>query len=206
LAETCPLCRHRRAKRSCPGKGFHICSTCCGEKRRVEIDCPDDCVYLQGSHAPSWEGRETERKRDLKRLAPHVGVLKEDEAQLFFATLVGIDEIRRRRPELDDPAVATALGTVQQTLKTRGTGLIYDHPAEGILPQLVVNDLLAFWGRLSGKEPLETKGLPRVLEALAHAASAEGGGTGFLETTTRLVRRHGLTLKAPEKAPQIVIP
>jgi hypothetical protein len=207
LAETCPLCRHRRAKRVCPAKKALICSQCCGEKRRVEIDCPPGCIYLQGSHAPAWEGRETERRRDLKWLAPYVGALKEEEAQVFFATLIGIDEIHRRHQELTDESLGAALSTLRQTLKTRAQGLIYDHPAEGVLAQLVVNDLLAFWKRFSEKEPLETPGLGKVLEAIAKAIEADRTGAPFLETVSRLVRRHGLTLQAKEPyAPSIVIP
>jgi hypothetical protein len=56
----CPLCLKRKGRRACPAKGAAICPHCCGTKRRVEIDCPEDCVYLEGGHAGAWEGRETE--------------------------------------------------------------------------------------------------------------------------------------------------
>ena len=42
----CPLCGSRKGKRSCPALRTSICSACCGEKRIVEIACPDDCAYL----------------------------------------------------------------------------------------------------------------------------------------------------------------
>jgi hypothetical protein len=199
LAEACPLCRHRKPKRHCPAKGALICSVCCGEKRRVEIDCPEDCVYLHGSHAPSWDGRETERRRDLRRLAPYVGALGDEEAQLFFATLVGIDRIRLHRKDLTDATLAAAVSALSSTLKTRSQGVIYDHPAEGLEAQGVAGDLLAFWKRFSEKEPLETPGLGKVLEVLVQALSAPGDGEAFVETASRLVRRHGLTLKEKEK-------
>jgi len=76
----CPLCRQRKGKRACPAKGELICAQCCGTKRRVEIDCPDDCTWL-GGHAGTWEGRETERTRDLRRLAPSLERLSEAQAR-----------------------------------------------------------------------------------------------------------------------------
>ena len=62
-------------------------------KRRIEIDCPQDCVYL-GEHAAGWEGRESERRRDMLRIAPFAQALDETQAQMFFLALVGVTAIR----------------------------------------------------------------------------------------------------------------
>jgi hypothetical protein len=207
-AALCPLCSHRKAKRACPAKGTLICSQCCGEKRRVEIDCPDDCVYLQGSHAPAWEGRETERRRDLRRLAPFVGRLSEKEAQLFFATLVGISEIEARRRALSDRTLAAAVAALLRSATTRSQGVIYEHAAEGLEAEAVVTDLKAFWKRLGSEEVLEIPELPKVLEALSKALAEgprEEGDRTFLETALRLVRRHGLALNTKEASPSSIL-
>jgi hypothetical protein len=43
----CVLCDQRKAKRNCPAKENSICAQCCGEKRVLEIACPESCEYLQ---------------------------------------------------------------------------------------------------------------------------------------------------------------
>jgi hypothetical protein len=176
----------------------------------VEIDCPEDCVYLKGAHAPAWEGRETERKRDLNRLAPFVGALTEAQAQLFFATLAGIHEIRSRWGDLEDRTLAEAVQTLTRSASTRSHGVIYEHTAGDPLAGRMVLELKEFWQGLSKDDPLEIPELPRVLEALGAAlesAVKEGEGPRtFVETATRLVRRHGLSVTPPRTGSRIVLP
>jgi len=98
----CPLCDERRGKRACPAKRAQICSACCGSKRLVEIACPEDCAYLTGVHAAAWEGRETEHRRDVRRVAPQLQALDDTQTQLFFLGLVETSSIRARHRGLDD--------------------------------------------------------------------------------------------------------
>jgi hypothetical protein len=42
----CAVCEHKKGKRHCPAKNASICASCCGEKRVLEIACPDECDYL----------------------------------------------------------------------------------------------------------------------------------------------------------------
>ena len=74
---TCPLCRNRRGKRLCPAKGESICSQCCGTKRRIEIDCPPGCAFLDGAQAGAWDGRSADRDRDARRIGPFLEGLTE---------------------------------------------------------------------------------------------------------------------------------
>ncbi len=55
----CPLCGARKGKRQCPALSSSICPVCCGERRLVEIACPDRCAYL-------GPGIENDLKRDLE--------------------------------------------------------------------------------------------------------------------------------------------
>ena len=57
----CILCEKRKAKRSCPAKDTQICPQCCGEKRVLEIECPESCEYLKA-------GREREVAEYQKRI------------------------------------------------------------------------------------------------------------------------------------------
>jgi len=43
----CVLCDRRKARRHCPAKENSICAQCCGEKRVLDIPCPESCEYLQ---------------------------------------------------------------------------------------------------------------------------------------------------------------
>jgi hypothetical protein len=56
----CLHCRERKGKRECPALGGRICARCCGQHRRVEIRCPDDCPHL-ASHEEYQQGRALDR-------------------------------------------------------------------------------------------------------------------------------------------------
>src|SRR5258708_8926352 len=100
----CPRCAQRRGRRACPARGASICSACCGSKRRTLIDCPADCVWLDdGAHAAGWDGRETERRRDARRLGPHLQRLSREQADLFFLALVGLAPLPPRPHHLHAP-------------------------------------------------------------------------------------------------------
>ncbi|MDT3738854.1 MAG: hypothetical protein RO257_05065 [Candidatus Kapabacteria bacterium] len=45
----CLSCNDSKGKRDCPALNGMICSVCCGTKRLKEIQCPDDCLYLESS-------------------------------------------------------------------------------------------------------------------------------------------------------------
>lgn len=46
---TCVLCKGKKSKRLCPAIDNGICPVCCGVKRGIEIECPEDCsFYIQG--------------------------------------------------------------------------------------------------------------------------------------------------------------
>ncbi len=193
---TCPLCGQRKGKRACPAKGVEICSACCGAKRRVEIDCPDTCVYLGGAHAGSWAGRETERRRDALRVAPFVQGLTDRQAQLFFLTLAGLTGLRAARPQMDDRLLATAVAAFKKTLETRDHGILYEHSPDDQRAQSLVVDLKALYETKDDEgRPLrpDDRDLLKVMTALDAALAATladaGGGAAFLDAAGRLVGR-----------------
>ena len=91
---SCPLCDARKGRRACPAKGALICPQCCGTKRLVLIDCPSDCVFLDGG-AAGW-ARETTMRRDAARLHEMIGELTEARIRLLFMSLVGVVALRAR--------------------------------------------------------------------------------------------------------------
>jgi len=206
----CPLCRQRKGKRACPAKGELICAACCGQKRRIEIDCPEDCVWL-GAHAGAWEGRETERTRDLRRLAPHLEGLSDPQARLLFLSLVGVTALRGRRA-LDDELLLEATAALRKTVETREKGILYEHPAEDLRAQGLVPELRGLFEAKDeqgiARAPAD-KDLLAVLRALEGAlgdVAREGAGPAtFLDTAARMAARMGVLPRSPGR-PLIVEP
>jgi hypothetical protein len=193
----CPLCRQRKGKRSCPAKGELICAHCCGTKRRVEIDCPEDCAWL-GAHAGSWEGRETERQRDLRRLAPRLERLTGAQARLFFVSLVGATALRARRPDLTDALLLEAASAVRKTVETREKGILYEHPAEDLRAQGLAHELRGLFEAKDEDGVARAPADPDLLAALRALEGALGdvaregaGPTAFLDTAARVAARIG---------------
>lgn len=193
----CPLCRQRKGKRSCPAKGERICAHCCGTKRRVEIDCPEDCAWL-GAHAGSWEGRETERNRDLRRLAPWLERLTEAQARLLFVSLVGATALRARRSDLTDALLLEAASALRKTVETREKGILYEHPAQDLRAQGLVYELR---GLFEAKDEEGVAHAPADADLLAALRALEGAlgdtaregaePTAFLDTAARVAARVG---------------
>lgn len=151
-------------------------------------------MYLTGSHAAGWEGRETERRRDARLLAPFLQRLTDAQARLFFLALAGITSLRARRPDLDDALLHQAVAALHKTLETRARGVLYDHPAEDARAQGLVLDLRGmFEARDAEGRPVtpDDRDLLPVLASLdgALAAAEREGPVAFLDTALRLVGR-----------------
>ena len=190
----CVACGHRKGRRQCPAKGAGICSVCCGTKRRVEIRCPDDCAYLGGAHGASWEGRETERRRDARRFLPAVQSLAESQVQLFFLVLQGVAGIRGRRPDLTDALLLQAVTAVRRSLETRMRGVLYEHPPEDLRAQPLVAEVRGlFEARDERNEPVAPRDadvlavLSAFERALGAAVQEGAGGRTLLDAIHRMV-------------------
>jgi hypothetical protein len=207
----CGLCGQRKGRRHCPAKGALICSHCCGTKRRVAIACPDDCVYLQGTHAGSWEGRATEKERDTRRLAPFIGALSDGQRELFLVSVVGLAAIGTRHREVADSLLAEAVGTLRRTVETRVKGILYDHQSDDVRAQALVQELAGLYeardsdGRVNAPSDTDLLAVLRALESsLAAAIGERAGPQAFLETATRIA-----AIAAPkpaESAPLLIVP
>jgi hypothetical protein len=128
----CVVCEHRKAKRPCPAKDSLICPQCCGEKRVLEIDCPEACEFLQAGRA-----RESSQIRELhfrrNPLAPAKLERLLEEFEEFLGTLEFlIAEERRSSRDLKDEDVAAALDLVLQTLRTEQKGILYVHTSSDL--------------------------------------------------------------------------
>ena len=207
----CPLCRQRRGKRACPARGEAICSQCCGTKRRVEIDCPSDCVYLDGAHAGAWNGRSADR--DARRVGPFLEGLTEAQGRLVLLSLVGLTAMGARRRELDDRLLKEAVAALRKTVETREKGILYEHQAEDARAQGLAHDLALLFeardaeGRSHTPADRDLKAALSCLERAVEATIREGeSARAFLDTAARLAARLGPPPGAQPKASLIVEP
>jgi hypothetical protein len=203
---TCPLCRRRRGKRACPAKGEAICSQCCGTKRRIEIDCPPDCTFLDGAHAGAWEGRSAERDRDARRIGPFLEGLSEAQGRLVLLSLVGVTAIRARRREMGDRLLLEAVRALRKTVETREKGILYEHQAEDVRAQGLSHELAELFEARDEEggthAPADRDLLPALtrLERAIEATLVEGESAhAFLDTAARLAARLG---PPPESRPR----
>jgi hypothetical protein len=210
---SCPLCGRRKGKRACPARGAAICSQCCGTKRLVEIDCPSDCIYLTGAHAPGWEGRASERQRDERRVLPHLASLTERQVQLLFLALAGIGDIRGRHGGLDDALLLEAVVALRKTTETRDRGVLYEHPPGDPRARDVIRDLTGLFeardesGTVHRPADRDLVAALRALEgALGTTIGEKEGPHAFLETAARLRARLGGPRVTPRPRPLIIEP
>jgi hypothetical protein len=179
----------------------------------VEIDCPSDCLYLTGAHAPGWEGRAADRQRDERRLGPYVGELSERQAHLVLIALAGLGALRARHGNLDDTLVREAVVAVRKTAETRGRGVLYEHPpgdarADGLVQELAgVFEARGEDGALHRPSDRDLVAALRALEKALTGTIREGEGPhAFLDSAARLVARLGGRSAAPRPRPLIVEP
>jgi hypothetical protein len=179
---TCPLCRQRKARRSCPALGQQICTICCGTKRLVEIACPADCQYLASAreHPPARIVRQQED--DLASIVRFMQDLDERQSRLFFVILMflarqstgpsGYPQSSAERyitPDLQplrDEDVADAAAALAATYETASRGVLYEHRAQSRPAERLLGEL-----------------------QLLLAESAKGGGTSFQREAAVVLRR-----------------
>src|SRR5258708_10127167 len=191
----CPLCAQRKGRRAWPAKGASIAPAGCGSRRRTEMDCLSDCVWLDaGAHAAGWDGRETERRRDARGLRPHLQRLSREQADLFFLALVGLGALRARRNDLDDALLSAAVSALRKTVETRQRGILYDHQAEDLRAQGLLLELRGLFeakdeeGRPVAPDDRDLGPALAALEgALTDVRRESGGRTAFLDTARRVV-------------------
>ena len=195
-APVCPLCRRRRARRTCPALEREICTVCCATKRLTEIRCPADCRYLASaqSHPPAVVQRRQER--DARFLLPIVAGLEPRQYELFFFVQQVLHGIARAgRLPLDDRTVRESAEALAKTYETASKGIIYAHqasspPAERLSQELkpLLDDPPAAGGPKAGERDVAS--VLRCVERAAAGAEAalEGGGCAYLELAGRLAK------------------
>lgn len=123
----CNLCEQRKGRRHCPAKSAMICAQCCGEKRILEIDCPESCEYLKigRSHEKEQAFARNYRPENQFEQEKMNRVLTEFEPVMADMQALIAGE-RRSSRDLCDSDVAEALDCLLATLRTEDRGIIYE--------------------------------------------------------------------------------
>ena len=201
----CWSCQKVKGKRACPARGGElICSRCCGTKRRVEIQCPEDCPYLHGAD-PSWQSA-AQQKEEARFVARFFELT---EGQLVFLLFVHhlMFSVPGRFLDLSDSELREVIGAALKTLETRAKGIVYVHPPSSPHLEPAANWLA---GILSERAEIATSpeatdndvlDVLRTMErAIAEHIEHDASRESYLETAARVLR------SSLEGAPPIELP
>jgi hypothetical protein len=176
----------------------------------VLVACPEDCSYLRGTHAAGWEGRETEKRRDSRRLAPYIEGLSAGAFRAFLVTLTALAAIRRQRPEVTDETLAKALLALRKTVETRIRGILYEHPPDDLRALDLLSDLRSLYqakdeaGRdLLPPDPDLLAALTALESCLEEVRSEGLQPTAFLDLAVRLAGR--APPQGAEPSPRLIV-
>lgn len=128
----CMLCAQKKAKRPCPAKDTLICAPCCGQKRVLEIDCPESCVFLKTGREMDMQNYAKHfRSLDPGQYEKHHRVVTEDQIALTRIEQV-IARERLSDRNLKDKDVVGALSILIETYKTEDKGVLYEKTSEDL--------------------------------------------------------------------------
>jgi hypothetical protein len=155
-----------------------------------------------------WEGRESDRRADLARVAPQLERLSHDEAAIYFYLLAGIVRISGKHRDADDSQWREAVLALCKTLETRESGLVYEHAASGFRAQELVRELKDIVRPPDADGPVapdrELLAALRAIVGSIEATLAEGAEPkaflgSALRLTSRLVERGAPPVPEPPK-------
>jgi hypothetical protein len=139
----CALCEQRKGKRYCPAKAGLLCAQCCGEKRVLEIACPESCEYLKSGR--EWEVEDY--KRHMQKMGPanrdkHQKAISDYQdviAHLEYA--LARERILSR--DLKDRDVVRAVDVLLETYRTEEKGILYEKTSDDLRIESLRRELRA---------------------------------------------------------------
>jgi hypothetical protein len=212
----CVLCDQRKAKRPCPAKNSQICTQCCGEKRVLEVDCPESCGYLKF-------GRECEMEDYVKRVRRMDPAGMEKRQRLFTEhqdVLAQIEYALARERLSDrnliDKDVIDAIDVLLESYKTEDKGVLYEKTTENLRIEALRRELKKVIESLRTPGKQEERGIIdpgsirlqlsaaieclEFIRSLAEAyAKARASASGYVDFLARLFPRE-------EKRSSILMP
>jgi hypothetical protein len=191
----CIVCNLVKGKRFCPAKNSQICASCCGEKRVLEIACPETCQYLSSglsyqiakkrTNALQHADNPVQRRKYYSVHGEHSRVLTELE-EIIIRYAAGLRSLR-------DQHIHDAVLVTLNTYKTEQRGVIYEHTSSDPLVNSLgreLRQLLEGYREIKqGREFLRTGQIVDCLEVLladVRYHQAEGADpSGYLKFIAR---------------------
>jgi hypothetical protein len=137
----CTLCEQKKAKRFCFAKNALICAKCCGEKRVLQIPCPETCDYLKA-------GREREAEeyaRLLGRLNPSIQQRNRRVLSNYPNVVARLEYTLSRghfhSRNLMDKDVTKAIDILLETYRTEDKGILYERTSEDLRVEALRREL-----------------------------------------------------------------
>ena len=155
----CAVCDKRKAKRPCPAKDSSICPLCCGEKRVLEIDCPETCEYLKaGRERESAEFGRRLRSQDPVQQEKSRRILTENQDIVAHLEYV-IAQQRLITRNLKDEDVSKAVNILLDDYRTEDKGILYERNTENLRVEPIRMELREVLENYRNPEGKEEKGI-----------------------------------------------
>lgn len=152
----CDLCGSRQAKRDCPARSGKICPQCCGEKRVLEIDCPEECAYLiAGRKSEAADYARHVRRIDPAHLEKSMETFREYYGNVIGYLEFAIAEERRSSRDLRDQDVLKAIDLLLEAYRTEESGILYEKASEDLRIESLRRQLRAVMESLRNPQGLE---------------------------------------------------
>lgn len=187
---------------------------CCGTKRLVQIECPNDCPYLTTAREHPAAAVVRKQQRDFDLVVHTMRDLNERQSQLFF--LVATFLIRYESPEwqrLSDEDVAEGAAALAGTFETAARGVIYEHrPASIPAGRLAAAMKQALGEAASSTTSAFERDAAVVLRRVEEAARAARGADptnprAFIDLLARLVTPPAVEGGSqPAEASRLIVP
>ena len=155
----CCLCDQRKAKRHCPAKNALICAQCCGEKRVLEIDCPETCPFLKAGRDREAEefGKRVSKLNETAKDRSRRVLLEHQDAVAYLEYTIAYERLSSR--DLTDSDVGKAIDILLETYKTEDKGVLYETTSEDLRIESLRRELRAIIESLRNPEGREGKGV-----------------------------------------------
>jgi hypothetical protein len=202
----CALCEQRKGKRYCPAKGGLLCAQCCGEKRVLEIACPESCEYLKAGR--EWEIEDY--KKHMQKMGP-ANQAKYQKAISDYQDVIAHLEYALSRErilsrDLKDRVVARAVDVLLETYRIEGKGIIYEKTSDDLRIESLRRELKTIIESFRNPKGEETAGIVdpskvrlqlggaieclEFIRALAEAYLEDNSyGSGYVDFLARVIPR-----------------
>ena len=115
---------------------------CCGTKRIVQIQCPDDCAYLASAREHPAAAVVRQQQRDISLVMQFVRDFNDRQSHLFL--FINTFLKKYQPPEFEsliDDDIAEAMKALAATYETASRGVIYEHRPASLPAQRLVTAL-----------------------------------------------------------------